>query len=88
VQDETRDLERCLAGMRDALDRVLRQVDAVTRFQRLPQRLAGQSVVREEQGAVDIEQHKQGHQIPRRSSIASSRRHFGRAFTFKSRKIG
>ena len=74
--------------MGDALDGVLPKVDVEVRLQRLPQGLAGKSVMREEQRAVHVEQHEQGHQIPRRSSIASSPRHFGLAFTLKSRKIG
>src|SRR5712691_1610316 len=60
---------RRLAGVIDALDGIAGRPDAVELAKGSQHRLAREGVVGEEERAVDVEQRKQGHQMPRRSSI-------------------
>ena len=88
-EHEPRDPRRRLPSMADLLDGVLERVDRVERRGASPtaprreaDRRSGRACRRRRTARAA------GHQMPRRSSIASSRRHFGRTFTCSSRKTG
>ena len=87
AQDEAGDPQARLPRVVDSRHGVRRQPHRIEGLESRHQRLAGERVVREEQRAVDVEEREQRHQMPSRSSIASSRRHFGLALTLRSRKI-
>ena len=86
-QHQPGDPLRGLAGVVGTSDRVGWGLDRVAVAERVAKGLAGDRIVTEEQRAVDVDQRQQRHQRPRRSSIASSCRHFGLALTVSSRKI-
>src|SRR3954453_23971918 len=75
------------AAVLDVCRRLGVDLRLVRRLEGLDERLPANRVVRQEERAVEVEERQQPAQIPSRSSIASSRRHFGRVFTLSSRKI-
>src|SRR6266536_2049971 len=82
------DAQAGLASVVDALDGVRGRIDVIELAQCWQERVAGERIVRQEQRAVDVKQRQERRHSPRRSSIASSRRHLGRDFTFSSRTTG
>ena len=71
--------------MFDVVGRGRGDLDPVDLLQRLPQSPAAERIVGEKEGPVEVEERQQPAQMPSRSSIAASRRHFGRVFTWSSR---
>ena len=67
--------------MLDIRGRIGGYLDVVDLLERRDERAAAERVVGQEERSVEVEQRKQRGQIPSRSSIAASRRHFGRVLT-------
>jgi hypothetical protein len=85
AEDVACDPLRGQAAVLDVVGRVRGDLDAVDLLQRLPQGPAAERIVGEKEGPVEVEERQQPAQMPSRSSIAASRRHLGRVFTWSSR---
>jgi len=86
VKDVASDALRRQTTVFDVRERISGDVDAVDLVQRRGEGAAVERIVRQEERAVEVEERQHAAQMPSRSSIAASRRHFGRVLTLSSRK--